>query len=510
MDIRKYIDILAVNEGKIQKYPKDSKSKDVENPILEEQTTDDMDDEDEEDERNDDSYLKIKHGDYVRDEQDGPRGEIFKMKGDVTDRKVRIEDKDDRGWYIHPSRLVKVDNNDPMIQRWFPDDDFIDDDEYLNEAEKLKGVSQKPFTKDQLIAYLDSILTGTKHEKFPKSKLQYPYIHRENVPTVDVTEEKLKDLKGVVDSDTGYKFDLGKLYDLITQRPKAILKQNEKMRHSDGTTKIFYNIGLPAIKGLAADEQVGRPLPGDSKKAASSFVIINTCPGAGSCMVVCFATKGGYVQWKASSLSQTRLLNYLYNDPNGFMSNLSSEISSLTSGKRRKKESEVVIRWHDSGDFFSNEYLEMAYAVARQFPNILFYAYTKIADIALGPKPDNFVINFSMGAQKTQEKRIDFKKQKNSIIVPKTVFKDLLIKVPVSPDSKKKVWKYVDDNAIKTLKNNLAKEYDVDINSIVTYEELMNIPWSNRINKYNVIVKPGDGDVGAARKDVLTSFLLIH
>ena len=71
-------------------------------------------------------------------------------------------------------------------------------------------------------------------------------------------------------------------------------------------------------------------------------------------------------------------------------------------------------------------------------------------------------------------------------------------------------WQYKDQNAIDTAKNNISKEYDVDKNTLVTYDELMNLPWSTEPNKYSVIVKPGDGDVGAARVDVLTSYLLEH
>jgi hypothetical protein len=91
-------------------------------------------------------------------------------------------------------------------------------------------------------------------------------------------------------------------------RPAKILKQNEKMQHSDGTSSIFYNIGLPALKGLAVDEDTGE------------FVVIDTYPGAGVCKTYCYAMKGGYVQWKATSMSQSRMLNFLYNDPEGYHS----------------------------------------------------------------------------------------------------------------------------------------------------------------------------------------------
>jgi hypothetical protein len=63
-------------------------------------------------------------GCYVRDEQnDGPDGEVFKMIGDPEDRRVRIEDKDGRGWSIFPFRLTLV-TDEAAIAKWFgPDED---------------------------------------------------------------------------------------------------------------------------------------------------------------------------------------------------------------------------------------------------------------------------------------------------------------------------------------------------------------------------------------------------
>lgn len=77
-----------------------------------------------EDDEYQDSYedeSDLYDGCYVRDiPNDGPRGEIFKMRGDPYDRRVRIEDKDGRGWNISSSRLTKVDDDDPEIGEYFP------------------------------------------------------------------------------------------------------------------------------------------------------------------------------------------------------------------------------------------------------------------------------------------------------------------------------------------------------------------------------------------------------
>jgi len=401
------------------------------------------------------------------------------------------------GWDIYEDEDDIVLNKDLQEYR-FSMDELEGVAEDLDEAEKLKGVSQRPFPKDELISYLDRVMgepvvdkkTGqpkldkkgnpvVKSLKTKTDKYKYPYIHRSNVPIVD---------------DGGKKYDLDKLAAMFKERPDAILKQNEKMQHSDGTASQFYNVGMPALTGLAVDEDT------------NEFVVINTCPGAGQCKLVCYAMKGGYVQWKASSLGQTRMLNFLYNDPDGFMRKLEGEIAKY-SAKNSKKNIKTIIRWHDAGDFFSPEYLDKAYNLAKKFPDADFYAYTKLASVAQGDKPDNFKINFSMGAQPSQEKKIDFAKTKNSRIVPEVIFADLLEK------DKAGKWQYKNPQAQQAAKDRIAAKYSLDPKSIITYDEIMKIPVDKdpqAKGKWNVIVKPGDGDDAANRNDVLSSLLLIH
>lgn len=66
-----------------------------------------------------DEDLRLRSGDYVRDTMDGESGEIFRMQGDPEERRVRILDRDGRGWYIEPSRLTRVDPQDSDVQRYF-------------------------------------------------------------------------------------------------------------------------------------------------------------------------------------------------------------------------------------------------------------------------------------------------------------------------------------------------------------------------------------------------------
>jgi hypothetical protein len=357
-----------------------------------------------------------------------------------------------------------------------PLDQFVKQE--LDEADML-GATTTPISAADMQDYLRRTAGGSKTKM---DKYTMPYVHRGNIQIKDENDRT---------------FDLNKLKAAITQRPDKILKQNEKITHSGGGSTMYYNIGLPALKGLAVNEATG------------DFVVVDTCPGAGACKVYCYAKKGGYVQWKASSMSQTRQLNFLLNDPQGYKSKLESELRSAEA-KYGKKGTKVVVRWHDAGDFFSPEYLDLAYSVARDFPNIDFYAYTKMAGVATGDKPSNFKMNFSMGATPDQEKQIDFQKTKHSTVVPKTMFDDLITRDgdgKVVRNDKGQI-QFSDEN-LNILKKKLASKYNMSADSVITYDEMMKLPVGSE-PKYNVIVKPGDGDDSANRADVIGTWLLIH
>jgi len=365
-------------------------------------------------------------------------------------------------------------------------DDFVDDndiEENLDEADDyphMLGAQTADFPEDELQDYLGRV---KNKEKEKRDKFNKPYVHGGNIEIVDAASGKV--------------FDTEALKKLVMERPKAILKQNQKMQHSDGTSSIFYNVGLPALKGLAVDENKDK------------FVIVNTCPGAGECKTFCYAMKGGYVQWKAVSMGQSRMLNFLLNDPQGFADQMKAELKKAEK-KAAKDGSKVVVRWHDAGDFFSPQYLALAYNVARAFPDVDFYAYTKLANVAQGEKPDNFRQNFSGGAKRGEEKQIDFKQVKHSKVVPKDMFYNLIAKDgnKLVKDDKGRM-QFANKQNLQKFKQDLAKTYDIDVRSILTYDEMMQTPMAGSA-KYNVIIMPGDGDDSANRPDVLGSYLLFH
>ena len=377
----------------------------------------------------------------------------------------------------------------------------------LDEATKLPA-SSREFGGDEFQDYMKRIM-GTPdvdkagnvkvdkkgNEKYVSGKTKtdrykMPYIHRSSVV------EYL--------GPDGKTYDEDKIKKALAERPKKLLKQNEKMKHSNGELEQFFNVGFAALTGIALDEETNK------------LIIVNTCPGAGSCKIDCFAMKGGKIQFKAAWQSDGRILTYLLNDPDGFFNQLSAEISKEEK-LGQKGGYTVTIRWHDAGDFFSPEYLDLALKMAAKHPDTKFYAYTKMAGAALGQKPPNFIINWSEGAHTSQEKQVkaqdaSLASTKNSRIVPDDLFQDLLVK-----DEKKNLVKgsegqwQVQPDKLPELKNRLAKEYGLSANSILDYNEYMakrkSIPAGM---KYNVIVAPGEGDISANDPNIISTLLLKH
>lgn len=365
-------------------------------------------------------------------------------------------------------------------------------DESVNEApgdEFGLGARIRNASDDEMKAYMQRVKdkkeirqAGEKNtdKETKKDKYKMPFLHPSNI--------KIKD-------ENGKDFDLDALRADIMQRPNKITTQNQKMQHSDGTSSVFLNVGLPALKGLAVNEKTG------------DFVIVDTCPGAGACQTFCYAMKGSYVMFKAVSMNQTRLLNYLLNDPDGFAAEMDAEIR-LAQAKNRG--TQLKVRWHDAGDFFSQEYLDVAYKIARANPKVLFYAYTKMSGIAAGEKPENFLMNFSGGAKPQQQKGVDFEKTKHSRVVPNSMFWDLIVKKGSKPvkDAKGRMH-FASQENLNTFKQRIGNTFHVDPKSVLTYDEMMSTKDSGE-PKWNVIVMPGDGDDSAARKDVIGTYLLFH
>lgn len=427
----------------------------------------------------------IKHMSFVVKKEQGV-AEAGAFSGQKTDevREPRLSD-------YHVKRVLKNPNK-PLPRNREPR--LSDYDEILvpkkpkknsvDEAIKLNA-PQRTIPRDELQGYADRIKTGakTKRDKFA------PIIHGSNI-------------RAITKDDDNTEWDLDDLARQITTRPKAILGTNAKMEKSKTEGEIIYDLTLPALSGIVVDEDTG------------DFVEITTCPGAGQCQLFCYARKGGYVMFPASSMSAAQALNFLVNDPEGYSARVNQEIKTVKT-RADKAGIQLVVRWHDAGDFFSKEYLDLAYDVAKANPDVQFYAYTKMGDVATGATPPNFTMNFSSGSKRGEEKKVEFHKSQGNVVkqgvtVPKDMFFDLIARKGNSliKDAKGRT-QFASPQALETFKQRLAQQYKVDLNSIITYDQMLATPVGTE-PKWNVIVQPGAGDRAANRKDVIDSYLMFH
>lgn len=327
-----------------------------------------------------------------------------------------------------------------------------------------------------LMEYLNDVISNrgliTKdRKKFPTSK---PFIHANTRLLGTDIEYKDKTVKPTFES-----VDVDVFIKKITEPPNNVVNTNDKMIKSGGNNDFVYKTGLPAFRGLAYDIE--------NKK----FLIINTCPGAGTCRSICYALSGNYIQYPASYDSMTRRLNYLLNYPDKYEERLYNELKekciehkALDGYKWR-----VMFRWNDSGDFFTKRYVEMAENVIDRLKNegynIISAAHTKIASVVTDSGLDS--TSFSDDANKKELSKIDQSKEKLSVTFPRSEFKDL------------DFGKLSD---IEILKERVSEYYNIpNIEDVLTYDEMMSTK-DMSVKKYYIIITPDDGDDAVYRKDV--------
>lgn len=341
--------------------------------------------------------------------------------------------------------------------------DFV---EQSNVNEDDGGAQMQPANLRDII---DKRKIGNKRNR------EMPYIHNDTIKIIDTA---------------GKEIDRAALARRMTERPATLLGTNEKV----GKTGIL-KISLPAYKGLYYDEK------------EKEFKVVNTCPNAGSCKIYCYAQKGNNVMFDVASISKMRILNFLLNNWEGFRYKLIDEIETNRI-KNEKKGIKTIMRWHDSGDFISEKYIDLAMDIARQTPNVLHYAYTKMVSMSKkADVPNNFIFRYSIDREAPENDLINKETDKHADVVPKKLFTDLSHTVNVKGGKNK--FRFNSHEALNEFKNRLAKHYNIDVNTILTFNEMMNTPEEGN-NKWNVIVTPSDGDTAAHRSDVLGVYLLIH
>ncbi|NKQ59393.1 hypothetical protein HFP15_41830 [Amycolatopsis sp. K13G38] len=155
------------------------------------------------------------------------------------------------------------------------------------------------------------------------------------------------------------------------RRPARLLTQNSEMRQIG-----VWNWSLPAWAGRLPD---GRTY--------------NTCPSAGICAQACYARHGAYT-WPVVRAKHQANLTYVLDDLAGWQAAMVAELGAT-------KFRGVWIRIHDSGDFFSDSYLQAWLDICRARPDTSFYAYTKEVSrfraLVEPDPPPNFLWVYSYG-----------------------------------------------------------------------------------------------------------------
>lgn len=399
----------------------------------------------------------------------------------------------------------------------------------LSEDFSMKDISTRTMSDEEMVDVLKQIKArrmSKKSDTFYKGvrkmgdidpenpdRRRYPYIHPSTAAKADPKsiryktgktggevdiewEDKNLEFDAILDKDKT-EFDLEYLRKMITDRPKKLLYQNSKLAKTADGKADLWSINLPALTGLIVDEKTG------------DFKVVNTCPSAGKCKTYCYAMSKNYLVYTAPSEVRTKALNFLINDPQGFQRQVEKEVASKEKENIRKG-SQLYVRFHDSGDFFADDYADMALNIAEKFPKVIFYAYTKVLKHAIRTAP-NFTMNFSEDSK--DAKNVNFKGSdlKYSVTVPKNIFED-----HIEPKAKAsgKGWKFKSEQDLRTVKEKLANKYNkkfgVTPDQVITYDEMMNSPIGERLSKDVIVLANTDGDLAAARPDIRISFLFIH
>lgn len=149
---------------------------------------------------------------------------------------------------------------------------------------------------------------------------------------------------------------------------------------------------------LNAEQPDYRLSDGNAKLKADGIVSFNLlpivhCPMAGACKAYCYATVGQQA-FKSGVLRRARA--FLATQQADFVPRMVVEVSKAV------KKGAKAVRVHDSGDFYSYEYLLSWFKIAKAHPDVRFYAYTKmIALVKMAYKnglvPANFRLIQSLG-----------------------------------------------------------------------------------------------------------------
>ncbi len=196
----------------------------------------------------------------------------------------------------------------------------------------------------------------------------------------------------------------GTAYKTFTQAQKVSVDDDNRLgmfelTHCANFDEMF---GSPIFRPLGkwrGKESIAR---GNRKQISSvglfSLPPIITCPGAGVCKNYCYAKKE-YTRYKNVGTAWRRNLAE---------SKKSTFVNDVVGWLRIHSDTVKAFRMHESGDFYSQPYVEKWAQIAEASPHIHFYTYTK--SLALDLKPltrlPNFTVVKSYGGKYDKHPRV--------------------------------------------------------------------------------------------------------
>lgn len=131
-------------------------------------------------------------------------------------------------------------------------------------------------------------------------------------------------------------------------------------------------------------------IPAGNDKASGKI----TCPFAGSCLKLCYAKKGMY---RFGNVERALSKRYEASKQENFVDRITWELS------RVKKDKQIYVRIHDSGDFYSPQYFRKWVEIAELNRDVRFYAYTKSHSFIRGQYiPHNLDLIYSLGSTRDE------------------------------------------------------------------------------------------------------------
>jgi hypothetical protein len=373
----------------------------------------------------------------------------------------------------------------------------------------------------QLKRYALSTKEKEKAEKI--NPAEFPLISRGNVEKTKFT--------------SGEGIDVEEFKKILLKRPNKIFSDTEKSLNSSGEEVMTKMTGIPALRGVIYDEQ------------ENNFYVINTCKGAGSCHVGCYALKGRYIYMDHRNAQLMNRLQLLINHPDQYEQQAYME-AERTAFEAKQLGKKLELRWNDSGDFFSDSYFQMVVRITKKLQEnkypVKSYAYTKMGKYLEIGREHGMEMTFSLGAKKEQRDIAgDLSEQKVAITVrPLKIdektgekeghiqFKDLFVRAKdkngrlsshfETDENNKPV--FVSDAAKKELKERIVKYFNnppktdkenqglkglLSVNKLFYSDELPKEVSDER--QFDVIILPsGDTEAPAQRSDVRFIFLIFH